>query len=160
MIFSGQRLGQGAAGQVGQPVSATVATTASPAAGSVSGVKQSILPAKVLAIAPVPLGVGSVAGTIGQAGGVVAPVPVANPSVVGSWIGNKAVKPVGNQVVVNKWQEGLVARSSDVAKTVGNQAGKAPNGTGQSGTGQSGTGQSGTGQNGKGAGSRSSSSWW
>jgi hypothetical protein len=72
-------------------------------------------------------------------------VPVTNPPVVGSWIGNKAVKPAGSQVVVNKWQEGLVVRSSDASKSVGNQTGK---------------GQNGVVPNGKGPGSRSSSSWW
>lgn len=145
MIFSGQRLGQESAGRTGQAVSATATAAAiSPVSGIAGGVNQAILPAKVAVNVPVPLGAVSVAGTISPVGGVVVS-PVASPPVVGSWIGNVTVKPVGNQVAVNKWQEGLVARSSDVAKSVGNQTG---------------LGQTGLGQNNKGPGSRSSSSWW
>jgi hypothetical protein len=160
MIFSGQRLGQDAAGRTGYPVSPTAAATVNPVAGSAS-VNQAILPAKVTVNVPVPLGVVSVTGTIHPPGGVmVPPVAVAGSPVVGGWLGNKAVKPAGSQVAVNKWQEGLVARSSDVSKSVGNQTGKGQNGVGTNGVGVNGTGQTGTGTNGKGPGSRSSSSWW
>jgi hypothetical protein len=152
MIFSGQQNGQDTAGRTGQPASATVvAGTVSPVAGIAAGVTQAILTTKVATTIPSLLAGSPVAGTIAKAGGgATAPLAVAKPHVVGSWIGNKAAKPVANQVSVNKWQEGLVARSSDVAKSVGNQTGK----------GQNGVGQPGAAPNGKGPASRSSSSWW
>jgi len=147
MIFSGQRLGQEAAGRTGQSVSATVpAAAVSPVAGIASGFNQAIPPAKVAVIAPGLLVGSSIAGTTAaSAGGPLAPVCVAKAPVVGIWIGNKAVKLGGNQAAVNKWQEGLVTGSSDVAKSVGNQTGKTQHAVGQSGNGPA---------------SRSSSSWW
>jgi len=152
MIFSGQRLGQDPPGRAGQPTSTTAAGTVagvSPVAGIANGAKQAILPAKATPIAPASAAGSSVTGTSAASAidplASLVPVSVAKPPVVGVWIGNQAAKPVSNQVVVNKWQAGLVARSSEVAKSVGNPTGK---------------GQNGVGQNGKGPAARPSSSWW